>query len=352
MNTPIRHPQGGWHRAAERDSASAAGPESQSICGATRIPRLGLALSAGGARGLAHIGVIQVLEEHGIPICAIAGTSMGAYVGSLWAAGVAGLKLEELAREIKDRKSLMNLMDPVFPPSAGLIRGEKIRRHLERNLGTLTFEELPIPLLVIATDLDGLMPKVFESGPVASAVHASAAIPGVCAPVSLDGRRYTDGGASEPLPVSLLQRKFNLDHVIAVNVMPTSEDIEDCRDAGLLPVNPPPSNPVSRALRRFWTSINLMAPGNVIDTFKRALMAAQVRLVAKECERASVVMHPFFCQSTWYDFENFDRYIAAGREAALKALPQIRALLGASETGKETDHEDHASPAPLGLRIA
>ena len=80
-------------------------------------PRIGLCLSSGGARGLAHVGVIQVLEEEKIPIVAIAGSSMGAYVGSLWAAGLNGSDLEKLAREIKDRRTLLRLLDPVFPPS-------------------------------------------------------------------------------------------------------------------------------------------------------------------------------------------------------------------------------------------
>jgi NTE family protein len=295
-------------------------------------PKIGLALSSGGARGLAHVGVIQVLEENDIPIAAIAGTSMGAYVGSLWAAGLHSRRLEELAAEIKDRKTLLKLLDFQFPPTRGLIRGERIRAHLERDLGGLTFAELRLPALFVATDLDSLAPHVFDSGLVATAVHASAAIPAVCVPVAMNGRRYTDGGASEPLPVSLLLQRFELDHVIAVNVMPRPADFENLRDGTFQRWDGAPRSALNRLLRRLLRSINLMDDGNVIDTFHRALMSAQLRLIQKECAVADVVIQPRFQRSTWHDFENFDHYIRAGREAAEAVLPQILSLLSSSST--------------------
>jgi NTE family protein len=285
------------------------------------VPKIGLALSGGGARGLAHVGILQVLEAENIPVAAIAGTSMGAYVGSLYAAGLAGTRLEELAREIKNRRTLFNLMDPVFPPSAGLIRGDKIRKHLERSLGNVTFAELPIPLLVVATDLDSLSAHVFDSGPVAAAVHASSAIPGVCAPVHIDGHRFTDGGPAEPLPVTLLRERYPLDAVIAVNVLPTTADIVSGADPSF--AVPLKASLLGRLLHPF----NLMAYGNVMDTFRRSLMCSMLRLVEKECRHADIVIHPAFSTSTWFDYENFERYITAGRRAAEAALPAIRQLL-------------------------
>lgn len=314
-------------------------------------PRLGLALSGGGARGLAHIGVLQVLEENDIPIAAIAGTSMGAYVGALYAAGFKSEDLQSLAKEIKDRKTLLRLLDPMFPPSAGLIRGHKIRQHLERSLGNRSFDELNIPLLVVATDLDTLCPYIFDSGPVGVAVHASAAIPGICAPVHLNGRRFTDGGAAEPLPASLLQERFALDSIVAVNVLPTTQDILHCRDAAFVTPKPHISfwrHPIRTLLHPF----NLLAYGNVMDTFRRALMTAQLGLAEKECRRADVVIHPFFCESTWFDFENFDRYITAGRRAAEEALPRIRALLEKSTPNQESDHENAINKPCVGLCAA
>lgn len=313
---------------------------------AEKIPSIGLCLSSGGARGLAHIGVIQVLEEEHIPIKGISGSSMGAYLGALWAAGFNGQQLEELAREIKDRRTLLSLMDPVVPPFEGLIRGHKIRRHLERSLKNMNFEDLKIPLLIVATDLDTLAPVVFDKGNVAAAVHASSAVPGFCAPVHLNGHRYTDGGASEPLPVSLLRELKGVDRVLAVNVVPTCCDIGECR-AGDIAIGPKLTrNP----LVRMWRKVNLMGYGNVLDTFRRALMAAQIQVTAKEAARADVVLHPFFCEAAWYDYENFDRYIKAGRDVAREALPEIRALLtdATPKPCKGGYYETAPSLSPLG----
>lgn len=307
--------------------------------GGGALPRIGLALSSGGARGLAHAGVIQVLEEENIPIAAIAGCSMGAYVGALWAAGLTGAQLEERAREIKDRKALKALLDFNFPPSEGLIRGEKIRGHIERDLGTRTFADLEKPLLVIATDLDRLAPHVFDSGLVSLAVHASAAIPAICAPVRLNGYRFTDGGASEPLPVTLLKERLHLDRIIAVNVMPTPDDFESRSDHTFASEDKAEKRLYMRLVRPLWRKVNLLAHGNVLDTFRRALMAAQLRLISKEEAEADVVIHPRFESSTWHDFENFGHYLQAGRDAAQAALPAIRALLNPSKLNLE--HPSH-----------
>ena len=295
-------------------------------------PRIGLCLSSGGARGLAHVGVIQVLEEAGVPIAAIGGTSMGAYVGALLAAGLHYPDLYRLAAEITDRRALMKLLDPSFPPSRGLIKGEKIRRHLERSLGGRNFSELSKPLLVVATDLAAKRARTLDSGPVAHAVHASAAIPGVCEPVMLDGFSYTDGGASDPLPVTRLRERFALDAIIAVDVVmnPTDEAL------------PPPP--------RWWSWLNLLAHGNVLDTYQRALGAAQRQLAAREGALAEVLIRPQMHEAHWYDFEQFERYIEAGRAAARQALPAILQLLHPPTTPHR--HETLVPYPPMGCHAA
>ncbi|MEN3941412.1 patatin-like phospholipase family protein [Prosthecobacter sp. SYSU 5D2] len=348
MNPNLNPSSPGWMRNAEDPGMAGGGAATP----APGQPRIGLALSGGGARGLAHVGVLQVLEEHQIPLAAVAGTSMGAYVGALHASGFNTQDLESLAREIKDRRTLLRLMDPIFPPTTGLIRGMKIRRHLERSLGARTFEELDIPLLIVATDLDTMAAHVFDSGPLGPAVHASAAIPGVCAPVHIDGRRFTDGGAAEPLPVGLLRERFKLDAVIAVNVLPNSQDVLHCKDLAFVPPKVH-KNIFIRTVNYLLRPVNLLAHGNVMDTFRRALMCAQLGLAEKECRSADVVIHPFFCESTWFDFENFDRYIRAGRRAAEEALPQIYALLGQSTPNKEYNHENSLlEPSSVGFCAA
>ena len=279
---------------------------------------------------------------------------MGAYVGSLWAAGLSGAQLEERAREIKDRPTLKSLLDYNIPPSEGLIRGERLRKHLERDLGEKTFAELDIPLLVIATDLDRLTPYIFDAGIVSRAVHASSAIPAVCSPVKLNNRRYTDGGVSEPLPVTLLKKRFNLDAIIAVNVMPAPEDFEANSDRTFKAADKPALKFLSRPFHSLWQKVNLLANGNVLDTFRRALMAAQLHLIRKEEAAADVVIHPHFATSTWHDYEHFEQYLLAGRDAATAALPAIRALLKTeTNPNQETiSHELSPSHARLELHAA
>lgn len=337
MNTQLQLPFRGWSRAEE---------SSKHGSGGGKTPRIGLVLSSGGARGLAHAGVIQVLEEEGIPITAIAGCSMGSYVGALWASGLNGVQLEERAREIKDRATLRSLMDFIIPPSEGLIRGDKLRRHLERDLGDKTFADLERPLIVVATDLDRLSPHVFDSGIVSQAVHASSAIPAICAPVQLNGRRYTDGGASEPLPVTLLKKRFQLDAVIAVNVMPPPGEAEARSQEAFMVDDKSTFHVLSRVFHTFWHKVNLLAYGNVLDTFRRALMAAQLHLIAKEEAAADVVIHPRFAASTWHDFEHYEQYLKAGRGAATAAIPAIRELLQNHPTNLNLETISHEIAPP------
>jgi NTE family protein len=319
------------------------------------VPRIGLVLSCGGARGLAHVGVIQVLEEARIPIAAIMGSSMGAYVGSLWAAGVDGKGLFELASEIKDRRTLLRLIDPILPPTTGLIRGDRVRRHIERNLRDLKIKDLHPATYICATNLDTVTGEMLDGDtPVGLAVQASCAIPGVCAPVRVNGHPYVDGGAAQPLPVNMLRRTTTLDSVIAVTVMPTPSDVASCGLQTYPPFPAVPGPPKSVLQKAWWAiarHVNLFAHGNVMDTFKRSLNSAQLHLIAEESRQADVVIHPFCCESRWYDFHNFNRYIESGREAAVAALPQIQALLKRSSP-KPPAHEIPSANAELGRRAS
>jgi len=110
----------------------------------SKRPKIGLALSSGAAKGLAHIGVIQVLEENGIYVDAISGASMGAYVGSLYAMGLNGRELEALAADIDSKKRMLDLVDPIFPPRRGFIHGNRIKHRLMKSLGERTFSETPV----------------------------------------------------------------------------------------------------------------------------------------------------------------------------------------------------------------
>ena len=166
---------------------------------------VGLALASGGAKGFAHIGVLQVLEENGIEVDMIAGSSMGAYVGSIWAHGATGPEMEALAREMEGRWAIWSLIDPAFPPRRGFLRGLAVKHRLMRTIGESRFGDLVRPLRVIATNLETLDRVVFAHGRVADAVHASIAVPGICVPVVVGEDTFADGGIVDPLPVDALR---------------------------------------------------------------------------------------------------------------------------------------------------
>src|SRR5262249_40539920 len=133
----------------------------------------------------------------------VAGSSIGAYIGALWAYGCNGNELEKLARELEERWNLVSLIDPVFPPRQGFLGGLGIKHRLMRTIGHAHFGDLPRALRVIASNLATLEREVFESGEVANAVHASVAVPGICVPVTINGESYVDGGIVDPVPVEV-----------------------------------------------------------------------------------------------------------------------------------------------------
>lgn len=297
-----------------------------------RPRRIGLAISAGGAKGLAHVGVIQVLEENNIPIAAVSGTSMGAYVGALWCAGYKGHQLVELAEEIQNPKVLRKLSDVAFPPSKGLFYGRKAKAHLRRSLGDVTFEKLPCPLYVVTTDIATNERIVCHQGKVIDAVHASCAMPGVIVPVKYQGHRCVDGGVVDPVPVTLLKKYADVDAVIAISTIPSIEEIEHC---SVKDFARPKRSIWHRALSSFFKPVNLLASGNIIDTFVSSLKASQIRMAEDACKHADIVIKPISCIGRWYDYHEYDHFIEIGRQAAEAALPQIRELLEPSSLASD-----------------
>jgi NTE family protein len=173
-----------------------------------------LALGSGGARGYAHIGVIEVLAERGYDIVGIAGSSMGAMVGGLQAAG----RLDEFSDWAKSltQRTILRLLDFSIS-AAGVMRAEKILDTVRDILGPVTIEQLPIPYTAVATDLLAGKSVWFQRGPLDEAIRASIAIPGVIAPHAIDGRLLADGGILDPLPMAPIAA-VNADLTIAVSL--------------------------------------------------------------------------------------------------------------------------------------
>jgi NTE family protein len=174
--------------------------------------KVGVALSSGGSRGLAHIGVLEVLEKNNIPIDIIAGSSMGALIGALYAMEPNAKKIEKMVLKLRDQ----NFFDYTFP-RYGLIKGKKVEEILKSTIGDTDFKDLKIPLYITAFDLGNSREIVFHRGSVATAVRASISIPGIFIPIVNKDRVLVDGAVADPIPTEIL-RKVGANIIIAVNV--------------------------------------------------------------------------------------------------------------------------------------
>lgn len=177
---------------------------------------VGIAFGGGVVRGLAHLGVLRVLMEAGIPIDYVSGTSAGSIIGAAYCSGAPLEKVIEFGCKMSWRR----LARPVFPRQ-GFVSFDPLAKFIERNLGKCTFAELEHPLAVIATDLDTGEPVEFTSGPLGIAVQASCSVPGLVQPVCLNGTLLGDGSLSDTVPVRSL-RKMGAEFVIGVDIFTSS----------------------------------------------------------------------------------------------------------------------------------
>lgn len=255
-----------------------------------RVPRLGLALGGGAARGFAHIGVIQVLEEAGLRPALVVGTSAGSLVGALYASGKSGMELGTLAQTMDESA----LTDWAFP-GRGLLRGEALARYVREQVGGRSIEQLPLPLGIVATDLDSGLPALFQRGDTGIAVRASSAVPALFQPVSIGGREYVDGGLVSPVPVRFA-RQMGAELVLAVDISVV-----------------PDGNPTGDAMRMLLQTFAIM--GRSINSY--------------ELRDADIVLRPRLAGMSGADFTARRRAILAGREAALAMLPELKARMAA-----------------------
>lgn len=189
---------------------------SNSPNGRSAWPRIGLALSGGGARGLAHIGAIRVLEREGIPVHYLAGTSMGGVIAAGYAAGMTAEDLEGEARNFTRPRQLLSLMDAGFPDN-GLLRGKRLQEYFDARIGCRSFSDLERVLALVAVDLNSRQEVVLREGPLDIALRATTAVPGLFAPVETGPFRLVDGGLLNNLPVDTV-RKLGAELVIAIDV--------------------------------------------------------------------------------------------------------------------------------------
>ena len=293
-------------------------------------PRVALVLGSGAAKGWAHIGVLEVLIEAGVPIDIITGSSAGALVGAAYACGA----LENLKRRVLSLTMRQVLAAVELRLSrGGIITGRGIIAELERLGLSGRLEDLPLPCIAVATDLTTGTEAWLRHGDLLSAIHASIAMPGVIAPVQRDGRWLVDGGVINPVPVSAA-RALGADIIIAVAL---DQDIalrhrlpEHSGDDPLEALADYLPAFLAQPLRRILPEVSRAerAPGYVdVVTGAIDIMQAQITRARLAGEPPHVLIRPLLPDIGTFDFDRGAEIIAAGREAAKGALPHIRIVL-------------------------
>ncbi|MBI3252205.1 MAG: cyclic nucleotide-binding domain-containing protein [Candidatus Omnitrophica bacterium] len=292
---------------------------------------VGLALGSGAALGLAHIGVLKALEREKIQVDMIAGSSIGALIGALYAVGLSAGQVEQAALEINSPFRIMRLMDPSLWPFHGLIRGRKVIRHFRSHLGNKTFEECRIPLRIVGANLSRRCAQVFESGLIADAVRTSIAIPAIFTPVFMNKEVIVDGGILSPLPVRVLH-EAGAHKVIAVNVFPTAKDALERR----LFLGEVEEKETLAARRKNWFGRNWFFvkkffarkfSANIFDVLMNTIQTMESEIAEVESESADLVLRPVLANANWVEFFRPSIFIKKGEEETMKMLPKIKALV-------------------------
>ena len=250
------------------------------------LPAIGLALGGGFARGMAHIGVIKVLEEEGIPIRVVTGTSVGALIGASYCSGVSVEELEHLARSVR-----FTTFARWTVSRYGFASNDRMVSFLARTLKVKTFEELKIPLGVTATDFNSGEGVVFHSGSMVDPIRASCAYPGMFLPVNIRGRWLVDGMLSHPVPTRPL-REMGADRVLAVH------------------------------LKGQWSKNG--APRHLFDVIGQSFAIAQDMMSHLWKGAADVLVEPDVAGFAYDDFKRAGELIRSGEVAMRQAMPEVR----------------------------
>jgi NTE family protein len=316
-------------------------------------PKIGLALGAGAARGLVHIGVLKVLHKNKIYPDYLAGTSMGAVIAALYAAGKTPEEIEAIAKTT-DWKSIV---DFTFP-KAGLLQGKLIEEKIKKLLDKKKFHQLDIPLQIVAYNLTKHKKAIFAKGDVARAVRASIGIPGIVKPALIGKNQYIDGMIVDPTPFDLV-KEMGADIVIAVDLYKQEEKTERPEAREKTFADELMQKFVADELRNlknylfpdFWPNIIIKSCNWLFD---KILYPARVMkiMIGKEAPEITKVLYetlitvsnnfareriehaeiqfkiqPTFDGLDWLDFDKVEKMVAIGEEAMQKELPRLKKLL-------------------------
>ena len=251
-------------------------------------PTIGLALGSGGMRGIAHIGVLRVLENENIPLSLIAGSSIGSLIGALHAAGLDSATIFKLAKNLRRRHWLDFII-----PKMGLISGERTLEMLRLLTKRKHFDQLDIPLAVVATDINLGREVVLTEGEVAQAVRASISVPGVFVPYKLGEMLLVDGAVLNPTPIDVAHR-LGADIVIAVDLVPQG------------------------------AVANIT---NMFDVIIQSIDIMERELFKNRLPYCDVLVRPEVAHISPSDFDSVDECVALGEQAMIAAMPEVRRML-------------------------
>jgi NTE family protein len=273
-------------------------------------PKIGLAMSGGGARGLAHVGVLKVLQAAGIPIDCVSGTSMGGVIAAAYACGIPVSEIEEIALRLSRTREMIKLLD-VSTQRRGLLEGNRVRDFLAGLFIDLNIENLPIRLALPAVDLIQSREIVFTSGLVLPAVLATMAVPGLFQPVEIGPYRLVDGGVLNNLPVDRV-RELGADIVIAIDVQFNPYTEKPWQDMPERPHFPMP------------------LPDFFLDFYRAELiMVAEITQAHLKLSPPDLLLYPPIPPDIdiFLGFPRIPEAIAAGEACARQAIPEILRLI-------------------------
>ena len=262
--------------------------------------KIGLALGSGAARGLAHIGVLEVLEREKIPIHFIAGTSMGALIGGFYASGSGIKELKEFAYQT-DWKKVAILFSP-SPSRSGLVNGKRIEKLLRSFLGNRKIEELPIPFSCVATDILSGEEVIINKGDLVDAIMASISIQGIFSPFIRDGKVLCDGGIVNPVPVDIV-KKMGADFVIASVINSSPKKIEEEKNSKSREETKIPS---------------------IFTIILQSIDIMQKKIINNSLSEADLIISSETSDIKLLEFYRAKEAVEAGRKAAKEALKKIK----------------------------